>query len=123
MVALAAAVWWLVPPPPPKPAERAYPIPSVENRITVEVLNGTKQAGVARAATRSLRHRGIDVVFFGNAEAAADSTRIFVRRGDPRHGREVQRALGMGIVVVEVDTLRRVDVSVVLGTDYRVGGE
>ena len=80
MLALAAAVWWLVPPPPPKPAEHAYPIPSFENRITVEVLNGTKRAGVARAATRMLRHRGIDVVFFGNAEAAADSTRIVVRR-------------------------------------------
>jgi hypothetical protein len=84
------------------------------------VLNGTKRAGVARAATRMLRHRGIDVVFFGNAEAAADSTRIIVRRGDPGRGREVQRALGAGIVVLEVDTLRRVDVSVVLGQDYRV---
>jgi len=120
VLALAAAVWWLVPPPPPKPAEHAYPIPSFGNRITVEVLNGTKRAGVARAATRMLRHRGIDVVFFGNAEAAADSTRIIVRRGDPGRGREVQRALGAGIVVVAVDTLRRVDVSVVLGQDYRV---
>jgi hypothetical protein len=60
------------------------------------------------------------VVFFGNAEAAVDSTRVIVRRGDPGRGREVREALGVGMVVVEPDTLRRVDVTVILGPDYRV---
>ena len=96
----------------------AYPIPSPGKRIRVEVLNGTRRPGFARTATRALRARGLDVVFFGTAPAA-DSTRIFVRRGDPGQGRDVAEALGAGRVVVQPDTLRRVDVSVVLGNDWR----
>jgi len=96
----------------------AYPIPSPGKRIRVEVLNGTQRPGFARTATRALRERGLDVVFFGTGPAA-DSTRIFVRRGDPRQGRDVAEALGAGRVVIEPDTLRRVDVSVLLGNDWR----
>ncbi len=66
---LATAVRLLVPPPPPAPRAHAYPIPSPEHRVTVEVLNGTRRSGEARAATRMLRRRGLDVVFFGNADA------------------------------------------------------
>ncbi|MBA3318630.1 MAG: LytR C-terminal domain-containing protein [Gemmatimonadales bacterium] len=119
---LAAGVRLLVPPPPPTPREHAYPIPSPERRVMVEVLNGTARAGAARAATRMLRRQGLDVVFFGNAPGAADSTRVIVRRGDPARGREVRLALGVGRVVVEIDTLRRVDVSVILGGDFQASG-
>lgn len=101
----------------------AYAIPSPERRITVEVLNGTRRAGAARVATRILRRQGLDVVFFGNADRRADSTRVIVRRGDPGRGSDVRDALGVGRVVVEPDTLRRVDVSVILGQDFRPGGE
>ena len=96
----------------------AYAIPSPGKRIRVEVLNGTARAGFARTATRLLRERGLDVVFFGTG-AAAESTRIFVRRGDPGQGRDVAEALGARRLVVEPDTLRRVDVSVWLGRDWR----
>lgn len=119
---LAAGVRLLVPPPPPEPRERAYPIPSYGHRVTVEVLNGTSRAGVARAATRMLRRQGLDVVFFGNAEEAVDSTRVIVRRGDAGRGREVRLALGAGRIVVQPDTLRRVDVSVILGPDFQETG-
>jgi hypothetical protein len=119
VAALGAAVRLLVPPPPPAPRAHAYPIPSPERRITVEVLNGTRRAGVARAATRQLRRRGLDVVFYGNAEAAVESTQVIVRRGDPARGRDVRQALGTGRVMVQPDTLRRVDVSVIFGLDFR----
>jgi LytR cell envelope-related transcriptional attenuator len=100
----------------------AYAIPSPARRITVEVLNGTTRAGLARSATRRLRRHGLDVVFFGNADRAVDSTRIILRRGNQERGRAVREALGMGRITVETDTLRRVDVSVVLGSDYRDEG-
>jgi hypothetical protein len=119
---LAVGVRLLVPPPPPAPRAHARPIPSPEHRVTVEVLNGTRRAGVARAATRLLRRGGLDVVYFGNADEAVDSTRVIVRRGDPARGRDVRLALGVGRIVAEPDTLRRVDVSVVLGADFRVTG-
>ena len=120
-VALAAGVRLLVPPPPPEPRQRDYPIPSPGHRVTVEVLNGGGRAGAARAATRLLRRHGLDVVFFGNAAEATDSTRVIVRRGDQVRGRQVRQALGVGRIVVEPDTLRRVDVSVILGPDFLPG--
>jgi LytR cell envelope-related transcriptional attenuator len=99
-------------------AGHAYAIPSPGKRIRVEVLNGTRRPGFARTATRALREQGLDVVFFGTGPAA-DSTRIFVRRGDLGQGKAVAVALGTGRVVLQPDTLRRVDVSVLLGSDYR----
>jgi hypothetical protein len=66
-----------------------------------------------------LRRKGLDVVFLGNADSVADSTRIIVRRGDSTGARYVAQALGAGKVVVKTDTFRRVDVSVILGDDFR----
>jgi hypothetical protein len=100
----------------------AYSIPSPNDRILVEVLNGTTRQGLARVATRALRQRGLDVVYFGNADSASETTRILVRRGDPGQGRDVRDALGVGTVTVAPDTLRRVDVSVILGEDFRIRG-
>jgi hypothetical protein len=101
--------------------EHAYPIPSPDHRIMVEVLNTTSRPGLARAATRTLRRRGLDVVFFGNGELPGrlDSTRVIARRGDRSAAERVARALGEGVVRVQTDTLRRVDVSVLLGDDYQ----
>ena len=123
LAAVAAAIVLLAPTPREHVQGHAYAVPSPERRTTVEVLNGTRRAGAARIATRLLRGQGLDVVFFGNADAPVDSTRIVVRRGDPGRGRDVRAALGVGRIVVEPATLRRVDVSVVLGQDYRPRGQ
>jgi polyisoprenyl-teichoic acid--peptidoglycan teichoic acid transferase len=85
----------------------------------VEVLNGTRRQGAARAATRVLRQQGIDVVFLGNADSLSRFTRVLVRRGDPERARYVAASLGGGEIGVDIDTLRRVDVSVILGDDFR----
>jgi hypothetical protein len=99
----------------------AYPIPSADDRIAVEVLNGSGRPGRARTATRVLRRQGLDVVFFGNwdGQGLVRKTRVVVRRGaDPAGARRVAQALGAGTVVVDPDTLRRVDVTVILGEDW-----
>jgi hypothetical protein len=85
----------------------------------VEVLNGTRRQGAARTATRMLRQQGLDVVFLGNADSLSDSTRIIIRRGNSGSARYVAQALGAGKILVESDTFRRVDVSVILGDDFR----
>ena len=100
-------------------ASQAYAIPAVQGRLMVEVLNGTRRQGVARTATRMLRSHGVDVVFLGNADSAERLTRVIVRRGDPDRARTVSAVLGAGAIVVETDTFRRVDVSVILGDDFR----
>jgi LytR cell envelope-related transcriptional attenuator len=66
-----------------------------------------------------LRRSGLDVVFLGNADSMAASTRVVARRGDSVRARYVAAALGTGAVTVEIDTFRRVDVSVILGEDFR----
>jgi len=108
--------------PAPAPAvEHAYPIPSPGRRILVEVLNATATPSLARAATRVLRRKGLDVVLFGNAEGDVrpDSTQVIARRGDRSAAERVARALGQGLVSLRTDTPRQVDVTVFLGEDYQ----
>ena len=115
---LVVGLGLLRPRPEPLPTH-AFAVPSPQGRVVVEVLNGSRRQGAARTATRMLRRQGLDVVFLGNADSLADSTRVIVRRGDPNKARYVAQALGAGKVVVETDTFRRVDVSVILGDDFR----
>jgi hypothetical protein len=103
----------------PAKTDQAFAIPPVQGRLMVEVLNGTRRQGAARTATRMLRSHGVDVVFLGNADSAAGLTRVIVRRGDPERARTVAAVLRAGKILVETDTLRRVDVSVILGEDFR----
>jgi hypothetical protein len=102
-----------------KVVSHAFAIPPVQGRVMIEVLNGTRRQGVARTATRMLRGRGLDVVFLGNADSAETLTRVIVRRGDPDRARYVVDVLGTGKIAIEPDTFRRVDVSVILGEDFR----
>ena len=117
---MAGIAWRLWPSPREHVLGHAYAVPAPRGtRITVEVLNGTRRQGLARVATRVLREQGIDVVYFGNADTPADSTRVVVRRGDPGRGKDVVEALGAGRMKIQPDTLRRVDATVILGEDYR----
>ena len=97
----------------------AFDIPSAEHRIIVEVLNGSGRSGLARLGTRRLRRMGLDVVYFGNADSVVDSTQIVLRRGGAAVAAQVRQALGTGVIGSKPDSLRRVDVSVILGPDYR----
>ena len=85
-------------------------------------MNGTNRRGLARTAARLLRSHGIDVVSYDNADSTAE-TLLLVRRGDERRARVVARALGVGKIRLEPDTTRLVDVTVVLGEDFRPKGE
>jgi len=117
-VILLVALGLLWPRPVARPAP-AFSVPSPSGRVMVEVLNGTRRTGSARTATRMLRRQGLDVVFLGNADTLVALTRVIVRRGDPSRASYVAQVLGAGKAEVETDTLRRVDVSVILGDDFR----
>lgn len=88
-------------------------------RVIVEVLNGSGKRGLARTATRVLREAGFDVVSFGTIGDSVKATRALARRGDSAAAARVIRALGTGEALVRRDTLLRVDVTVVLGDDYK----
>ena len=104
-------------------SDHLYPVPEGDDRIEVEVLNATGKAGVARVGTRTLRRRGVDVVFFGNADTTADSTRLVLRRGSRELAEEVRKLLGSGRIESEPDSSRRVDVTVILGKDWKAPEE
>ncbi len=89
----------------------------------VEVLNGTARSGLARKGTRQLRGQGLDVVYFGGADTTVDSTRILLRRGSRDAAERVRTALGAGTIAVAPDSLRRVDVTVILGWDFHPAEE
>lgn len=99
----------------------AYDIPSGDNRTIVEVFNGSKRTGLARLAARRLRKYGIDVVLFATATdtTTRDTTEVILRRGDRGRAEKVLEVLGAGKVVTAIDTLRRVDVTIILGRDYQ----
>ncbi|PYO67358.1 MAG: hypothetical protein DMD69_10490 [Gemmatimonadetes bacterium] len=109
--------------PPRPPGATAFPVPGQEGpRLTVEVLNASGKPGLARTGTRVLRQAGIDVVALGNAPAALgtlDTTRIVIRRAlVAGAGDRIRRALGVGQVVVQVDSTKLLDASVLLGADF-----
>lgn len=88
--------------------------------FTAEVINASGRTGMARLATKVLREKGVDVVYFGSDPNHQDSTVVIVRRGDSARGRDVAQLLGRARVTVARDTLRRLDVTVRLGRDYRL---
>lgn len=100
-------------------ASGAYEDLTASKRVRVEVLNAAGRAGLAREATRRLRARGFDVVYFGNAEEfGRDSSVVLDRVGDLRTARSVAGALGIRSVASEPDSSRLLDVTVILGLDW-----
>jgi LytR cell envelope-related transcriptional attenuator len=87
--------------------------------VVVEVLNGSGRRGLARAATRVLRQAGFDVVYFGSAANPVRETQALARRGDSTTAARVAEAVGAHRVRVALDTLLRVDVTLLLGDDYQ----
>jgi hypothetical protein len=99
--------------------DQLYPVPGGDDLPLVEVLNASGRQGLARVGTRALRRGGFDVVFFGNADTTTDSTRLIVRRGSRESAEEVKKVLGTGKIEVDPDSTRRVDVTVLLGADWK----
>lgn len=101
----------------PETPEVAEP-PSAQGRVRVEVLNGSGRSGLARAITDRLREAGYDVVYFGNAARAADSSVVLARIPDVAPARSVANHLAIDRVREEPDSTLLLDVTVVLGRDW-----
>lgn len=121
-IALAAvAAWYLMTRAAPGPGAvpRSREVPGQGERVVVEVLNGSGEVGLARAATRHLRDAGLDVVYYGSdTTSGIDTTIVLVRRGTDDKAQRVRRALGTGLVRAAPDSARLVDVTVRLGRDF-----
>jgi len=88
----------------------------------IEVLNGTKEAGVAMEAAKELRRRGVDVLIVDNAERFDFKESILVDRvGNPRLMRKLAKMLGCRVVLEQIPPAPLVDASYIVGYD-RVKG-
>jgi len=94
-------------------------------RIRVEVLNASTVRGLARRATMYLRDRGFDVVENGSAPAAdrRDSTLVLDRTHHADWAALAARAMGGARVETRPDTLRDVDLTVLVGATWRPPSE
>lgn len=94
------------------------PAPVSTSRGRVEVLNGAGKSGLARIATEKLRAAGFDVVQFGNARRAADSSAVLDRLGKLDLAMAVAQALEIATVRTDLDSTRLVDATVILGKEW-----
>lgn len=100
-----------------QPAARA----ELPRRVTVEVLNTTRVPGMARVAREAIRHAGLDVVAFRNADSALghpESNEILVRRGDTTGVGRIKDAMGGAVVVDAPDRDQMVDLTVLIGAAF-----
>lgn len=86
-------------------------------RIKVEVLNATKNHGVARRATLYLRDRGFDVVSMGNSGRTQEFSAVLDRSNHPEWAKLIGEAM-RARVVERPDTSRYLDATVLIGSDW-----
>jgi hypothetical protein len=127
LASLGYGVWQHFHPPAPAApvsadaGQAAAPVRPPTGRVRVQVLNATRTSGLARTATDVLRDRGFDVVEMGNARGfSPDSSVVLDRVGHVEPARQVADALGIRRVESKRDTNLVLDVTVVLGSDWRV---
>jgi hypothetical protein len=89
-------------------------------RVRVQVLNASGRPGLAREATGMLRDRGFDVVEFGNGKGfPPDSSVVLDRAGRAEMARQVADAVNIRRVAARPDPSLFLDVTVVLGRDWK----
>ena len=89
----------------------------------MEVLNATRTRGLARRATRHLRDHGFDVVLVGTSPETHDSTVVIDRTGHPDWAALVAEVMGGARIQSVPDSLRYLDITVLVGASWRAPTE
>jgi hypothetical protein len=127
-VGLAGTGVYLLRRPAPAPtANAAAPAPRIPStarapggvRIRVDVLNASTVRGLARRATMHLRDHGFDVVEAGGTNERRDSTVILDRTNHPEWAALAAKAMGGARIESRPDSLRDVDLTVLVGATWR----
>ena len=96
----------------------AQPLAVPDSRVRIQVLNGSRKAGLARFATDKLRDAGYDVVSLGNATKPADNSVVLDRVGKREIAERIARVLEITRVETRVDTALYLEATVILGSDW-----
>jgi hypothetical protein len=95
-------------------------LPAPGERIRVRVLNTTGIHGLAKRMTFLLRDAGFDVVDFdSDLKQSGAETRILIHSAHPEWAARVRQAIGVGTAVSRPDSLRALDLTVLIGPDWR----
>ena len=94
-----------------------------ERLIEVEVLNGCGVGGLAKEIADFLRSRGFDVKDYTNADNWDYPRTMIVDRTSEAGNNAMKVASTLGLeedaVIVKLSTLRKLDVTLIIGKDYR----
>ncbi|MEP6763385.1 MAG: LytR C-terminal domain-containing protein [Gemmatimonadaceae bacterium] len=89
-------------------------------RVRVRVVNTTQIDGLAKIATALLRDRGFDVVDYdADKKKLRETTLVQTNTGHDDWSERVLRALGVGATESRPDSSRYVDVTVLIGSDWK----
>jgi len=86
--------------------------------ISVEVLNGTSRNGLANSVAEKLKEEGYNVTKIGNYKTTVSIKTSIINRTSANYAKEVKSFLGKGTVKNELLDDAKVDVTVILGSDY-----
>jgi calcineurin-like phosphoesterase len=91
-----------------------------KNNLRVEVLNATGVKRLAQKVTARLREMGFDVIRYGNHDMELNETCIFDRKyPDLRAGKLLAKEIGNPKVYFEADPDDLVDITIIIGKDYK----
>ena len=91
-----------------------------KSEITIEVLNATSRSGLASSVAEKLKEEGYNVTKIGNYKTTSNmATTIISRTDSNEYAKKVKSFLGIGTVKTEKEETSKVDVTVILGSDYK----
>lgn len=91
---------------------------STKSEISIEVLNGTSRNGLANSVAEKLKEEGYNVTKIGNYKTTSNIKTSIINRTSTDYAKEVKSFLGKGTVKNELQDDAKVDVTVILGSDY-----
>lgn len=95
-------------------------VKKVDNsEISVEVLNGTSRSGLANSVAEKLKEEGYNVTKIGNYKTTTNISTSIINRNDNEYAKKIKEFLGIGSVKTEKESSSKVDVTVILGNDYK----
>jgi len=88
--------------------------------ITIEVLNGTSRSGLANSVAEKLKEEGYNVTKIGNYKTTVSVNTSIINRTSSNYAKEIKTFLGKGTVKTEIEENAKVDVTAILGSDYKL---
>ncbi|MDI6642205.1 MAG: LCP family protein, partial [Elusimicrobiota bacterium] len=94
-----------------------------KNRITIEVCNASSIQNAALEVTRKLRKVGFDVIEYKNYPTKQIKTIVIDRVGNLKASQCIAKLLSTNEVFTRYDSKRLVDISVIIGEEYKSTSE